>query len=204
MKQSLKKAIQDKFKNIRLSEKQLRNLQQPQDERQGYQPQTDGLWQRLTNVAGIAIAALVLGIMATFYFMGSDLPMTQRIANEVVKNHLHLKPLEVKANTIVGVGRYFTQLNFKPINSKLLRQLPEQMIGGRYCSIQGITAAQLRLKQKNGPLNTLYQTEYRYKVFGKLPDVGRREKPIEVFAKGIKVRIWVEKGVLFALTDIEK
>lgn len=39
-------------------------------------------------------------------------------------------------------------------------------------------------------------------VFGKLPDIDHNEKPLAAWVKGIKVRIWVEKGILFAMTDV--
>ena len=69
-----------------------------------------------------------------------------------------------------------------------------------YGSLQGITAAQLRMRQDQN-LHTQYQTEYLPEVFGELPRLEKGETPVIVFAKGIQVKIWVEKGLLFALTD---
>ena len=47
-------------------------------------------------------------------------------------------------------------------------------------------------------LQTLYQTEYRKDVFGTLPVLENGDAPVTVNVKGITVRIWVEKGLLFA------
>jgi hypothetical protein len=134
-------------------------------------------------------------------FSGPNLEnMPQLIAVEVVNNHLNMKPLEVKAATLSKVRGYFTKLNFMPVGSKLDAMASLQLLGGRYCSLQGITAAQLRLKQGKN-LQTLYQTEYISAVFGGFPYLEKGEEPLIVYAKGVKVKIWVEKGLLFALTD---
>ena len=65
-----------------------------------------------------------------------------------------------------------------------------------------MSAAQLRMSQpgRNG-VQTLYQTEYRRDVFGRLPMLEKGEAPVTEYVKGITVRIWVEKGLLFALTE---
>jgi hypothetical protein len=126
--------------------------------------------------------------------------MPQQIAEEVVSNHLKLKPLEVKTGSINAVRGYFTKLDFMPVESSLQALNNLQLIGGRYCSLQGITAAQLRMKQGEN-LQTLYETEYVPDVFGDIPILEKGEEPQVVYAKGIKVKVWVEKGLLFALTD---
>jgi len=50
-------------------------------------------------------------------------------------------------------------------------------------------------------LQTLYQSEYRKDVFGPPPVLENGDVPVEVNVKGFTVRIWVEKGLLFALTE---
>lgn len=67
--------------------------------------------------------------------------MPQLIAEEVVSNHLHLKSLEVETASINTVRGYFTKLNFMPVESSLQALNKLQLIGGHYCSLQGITAA---------------------------------------------------------------
>lgn len=94
-----------------------------------------------------------------------------------------------------------TKLDFMPVESALLKGSTKSLIGGRYCSIQGITAAQLRLKDnETGQVQSLYQTVYDKKVFYDLPVLKEKQKPITVYSKGLAVDIWVEKGILFALT----
>jgi hypothetical protein len=125
--------------------------------------------------------------------------MTERIALEVAHNHIKLKPLDVETDSMDGIRHYFTELEFVPAESTLLANADLKLLGGRYCSIQSVPAAQLRITSPDGDhLQTLYQTEYRKDVFGTLPVLENGDAPVTVNVKGITVRIWVEKGLLFA------
>ena len=152
--------------------------------------------------AAAAIAALLAVIMLLPPGPVDEVPMTYRIAMEVARNHIKLKPLDVETDNMDGIRRYFTDLEFAPVKSQLLASSNLELLGGRYCSIQSVPAAQLRV---SGPdqhsLKTLYQSEYRKDVFGPLPVLENGGVPVEVNVKGITVRIWVEKGLLFALTE---
>ena len=128
--------------------------------------------------------------------------MTERIALEVAHNHIKLKPLDVETDSMDGIRNYFTDLEFALVESRLLASSRLELLGGRYCSIQSVPAAQLRVTVPNSnKLQTLYQTEYRKDVFGPLPVLENGDAPIIVNVKGLSVRIWVEKGLLFALTE---
>jgi hypothetical protein len=101
-----------------------------------------------------------------------------------------------------GIRRYFTDLEFVPAESSLLASADLELLGGRYCSVQSVPAAQLRVTSPgSNSLQTLYQTEYRKDIFGPLPVLENGEAPVTVNVKGITVRIWVEKGLLFALAE---
>ena len=80
-------------------------------------------------------------------------------------------PLEIETSSIQDIRDYFTQLDFLPIESGIVQKNTKELLGGRYCSIQGVTATQLRLKDKSsGQVQTLYQTVYKPDVFSGLPD----------------------------------
>lgn len=187
-----------------LSTKQLAQLQQ--------RIQSSEVKPTVNQFSRFKLAGLLAAVFFTALFTAMLLPrmdvvekqsMVQLIASEVVKNHLNLKPLEVHTNNIDGLIHYFTQLDFLLRPSREVSDFKDSLLGGRYCSLQGITAAQLRLKTPTSrTANTLYQTEYRKAVFGPLPDIDQNQRPLVAWAKGIKVRIWVEKGVLFAVTDV--
>ncbi len=153
-----------------------------------------------------AIAAAVIAVLLVFFLSPLVIEkgnVQERIALEVAANSIKLKPLEIKTSNIEGIRGYFKKLDFLPVNSRLVSDAGFELIGGRYCSLQGITAAQLRIKKPDSTVvQTLYQTEYQKDIFENMPLLEKGEAPVEIYVKGIKVKIWVEKGLLFALTDL--
>ena len=155
-----------------------------------------------------ALAACLIVTLGFLFIGPSGIPgeknTSRDIAMEVVKNHLKLKPLDVKASSMREIQGYFTQLDFLPMSSSVASNkfsLPSnQLLGGRYCSIQGVTAAQLRYQQKHG-LSTLYEVAYDADTFGTLPNMDNDEQPLDLLIKGLSVSIWVEKGLLMVLVS---
>ena len=127
-------------------------------------------------------------------------PMIARITDEVTKNHLALKPMELESGVLEEIRGYFGELDFRPVNTRLPAVADMETLGGRYCSIGGGVAAQLRMRDAEGGLRTLYQARYNPERFGPIPSLDRGESPVESIARGVPVKIWVEAGLLFALT----
>jgi len=158
---------------------------------------------------GFALGAVITLTLSLLLNTSKD--PTQDIVKEVVQNHLKLKPLDISTSSINIARSYFTKLEFSPINSSILDKqffiAANQLIGGRYCSIQGITAAQFRYSTSleksldNKHLTTLYQVGYDPKVHGEMPDTANDETPVHLTHKGIDVSLWVEKGVLLVLVS---
>lgn len=195
----LKQAVNHHLDEIKLSEDRLTDLESLMGF-SGEKKARDESWSNTVYVAAAAVFALVFVVTAIFDNQAVNIP--QRIAEEVVHNHLKLKPLEVETDSIEGVRQYFAKLDFMPANSRLIKESGLALIGGRYCSLQGITAAQLRLKANDSAsVQTFYQAEYRKEVFGDLPNIEQGDAPVEVYVKGVKVKIWLEKGLVFALTE---
>lgn len=202
MKKLFKNSIQEKFENVQLNAEQLEALNRLQTDNstQVIEQKTRRHWLMLASA--VVVLMFVLGFLIPDMIKPSNDNLIDEIAAEVVKNHLHRKPLEVKTAKIDGIRSYFTRLDFEPISSRYLSERNLSLLGGRYCSIQGITAAQLRFKAfGKDDVNTLYQVGYDPAVFKLLPDYDQKQEPITRYSKGIKVTIWVEKGVLFALTE---
>jgi len=199
MNKPLKQAIVDKLESYSLSEGQLQELE-------SLAGQAAPVTVRRIPVFSYAIAGAVAAFLLVFFLaplMVEQGDVRERIAMEVARNHIKLKPLEVETSSIKGIRDYFEKLDFVPVSSNLVRQSGLELIGGRYCSLQGITAAQLRVRQPgSSDIQTLYQTEYRKDVFKDMPVMEEGGDPVELFVKGIKVKIWVEKGLLFALTEL--
>lgn len=124
-----------------------------------------------------------------------------RIADEVARNHVKMKPLEIQTQQLSQLRGYFTQLDFTPVNSSFLSRTGDggtKMLGGRYCSIQGLTAAQIRFSQIGKQPITLYEVQYDPNLYGKQPILEQGDKPTELIVRGVAVSIWVEKGLLMA------
>jgi hypothetical protein len=199
MKQSIKHALHDHLQQKSLSEKQIKQLHQLQNQGEKNKTSQPIRWY-IPTVIAISIILTVFLLYRPILQLNLQ-NMALLIAEEVVSKHLKLKPLEVKTNQFQDINQYFTMLDFVPIVSDRLPNLSNQLLGGRYCSLQGITAAQLRLRNaNNGEIQTLYETGYDPSIFKKLPNLDNGEEPVILYVKGVKVDIWVEKGVLFALT----
>ena len=199
MNKPLKKSVRDKLESCSLNEDQLQKLESLAE-------QAAPSAVRRTSIIPFALAGAVATFLLVFFLAPLIIDqgdVRERIAMEVAKNHIKLKPLEVETSSIEGIRDYFEKLDFVPVNSRLVNQSGLELIGGRYCSLQGITAAQLRVRQPgSSDVQTLYQTEYRRDVFKNIPVMEEGEAPLEIYVKGVKVKIWVEKGLLFALTEL--
>ena len=126
------------------------------------------------------------------------------IALEVIENHLKLKPLDVKTGSMKEIQQYFTQLDFRPatptLSSNRLEPGANSLLGGRYCSVKGVTAAQLRYGDANS-VSTLYEVPYDAALFGPVPQLDAGESPRQIKARGLLVSLWVEKGLLMVLVE---
>jgi hypothetical protein len=199
MTRKLKQSVRNQFESYALNDDQLRNLEslgkQIKTRRTG--PVSIYRWSLVGTVAAFILAFLLTPLIL------DQGDIHERVALEVATNHLKLKPLEIETASIDRIREYFDKLDFMPVKSTLINELGLELAGGRYCSLQGIAAAQLRVRQPGSDrVQTLYQTEYRKDVFKDMPVLEQGDTPIEVYAKGIRVKIWSEKGLVFALTDL--
>ena len=192
MKNIFKDAMQEHINKNELSNKQLQKLQALQ---QGNVKIHRGNRKPLFVMAASISLLFIIAILTTqINFQQNHL--VAQIADEVAKNHLKLKPLEIRSAQITDVQNYFDKLDFLPISSLQFKQRNQaSLAGGRYCSVKGSTAAQLRYQQKDGEFVTLYQTNYS-EVFSGLTDSAEGMKPIITYARGVEVTIWVEKGLV--------
>lgn len=148
---------------------------------------------RRYSMAAIMSVLLVAMISWQFYPIQNDMGL--EIAQEVAKNHIKMKPLEVKSDQIDDLRQYFTQLDFALIEPNALSH--HTLKGARYCSIQGVTAAQFRYHgQDTANGITVYEVDYQPDIFGDIPDIERGESPREIQLKGLLLKLWVEKGLL--------
>ncbi len=195
---NLKNVMREHIEKKSLADEQLESLLQLQ---KGKTEKESSYFNMQPRWLAVAVVVFIAIVNVLYFSMSPQLALDQRIGSEVAKNHVKLKPLEIQTSSIQAVRDFLTELDFLPIESVLLKGSTKSLIGGRYCSIQGVTAAQLRLKDsKTGQIQSLYQTVYDKKVFSGLPELKENQKPVTVYSKGLAVDIWIEKGLLFALT----
>ena len=199
MNKPLKQAVIDQLETYALSEEQLVRLE-------ALSSKAAPVSTRRIAVVPLTAAAAVVVFLLVFLltpFVVEEGDVRERIAMEVAANHIKLKPLEVETGSIEDIRDYFNKLDFMPVTSTLVRNAGLELIGGRYCSLQGVTAAQLRVQKPGSQrVQTLYQTEYVKAVFKDMPVMEEGGEPVEMYVKGVRVKIWVEKGLLFALTEL--
>ncbi len=131
----------------------------------------------------------------------SQQEMIYAIAQEVSYNHLKFKPLEVANNNLTRVTGYFKKLDFNPLASSQVAALSSRLIGGRYCSIKGNIAAQLRMRDEKGAISTLFESRFNVDDFDFLPRLEDQQAPVKVHVDGQQVSLWVEKGLVMALVN---
>ena len=133
------------------------------------------------------------------YQSHQDQVLLQSIAEEVADNHLKLKPLEVQGDDLPSVLGYFTNLDFQLLASpRITANSGDRLLGGRYCTIQGIDAAQLRVAASDGTLSTWYEATLPADELKRIPDWDAGGQPAEFVVRGVDIRIWQENGIVFA------
>ena len=195
-KKSFQRHFSSEIEQINLSERQLEELQNLQNgtyKKSKNGPTTD--FKRYIITAAI-ICILPLALIAQKHWQKEQL--INSIADEIALNHYKLKPLEIKSQSFGELNSYFTKLDFATTKSDIFSLTSNSLLGGRYCSIQGVSAAQIRYTNDTGGYTTLYQTVNTGDQFNAIPNIEEEKKPVETHARGFKIRIWREKGLIFA------
>lgn len=176
----------------------------------------DAQWQRLYDLQQdsaqrtrrrpmiLAIAASVLlAALIGLTVIWTPRNVAWEIADEIAMNHLKQRPLEITGENLNRLRPYFDELEFQLLETSRQHSSAFRLAGGRYCSVLGDPAAQLRLRDDSGHTNTLYQVPYDRERFGSIPDIGIGETPLFLQVRGLEVELWVEKGLLFGLVEGE-
>ena len=205
MNMPLREGVENHLNQYQLNNDQMQRLMaMEKDSSLAKEPlQAQGWNIRSMQLASVA-AALVIAVLFAWpasYTLRNDSNMPLSIAMEVAKNHIKLKPLEVKTPTLAPIRRYFTELDFSPVKSQLYGRRGNSLLGARYCSIAGVSAAQLRYQDELGQFQTLYEVGYDPAIYGPLPDINKGETPLTIVARGVKTTIWVEQDLLMVSAE---
>ena len=152
-KRPFKQDAREHFEAQTLSPSRLERLQNlardrdPASRDESQRGQRLGAPARQRNRLKMSIAAVVLlGLLAA---IGAQLwlnyTLADRIAVEVARNHLKLKPADIESTSLREIGDFLSHLDFSLVQSSQLDTSVWQLQGARYCEILGTTAAQLRM-----------------------------------------------------------
>ena len=145
---------------------------------------------RWISMAGVA--ALVLVVIALRSLPDRDEPPTaELVAQEIATNHHRNMPVEVETDAFDSLADGLDKLDFRPVSSERLDDRGLQLVGGRYCKIQGQIAAQIKLRDEAGRTWTLYECRDS--------ELLSSVRDSRVRAMGLDVEIWREAGVLLGL-----
>ncbi|MFT6153398.1 MAG: hypothetical protein ACJAYK_001569 [Crocinitomicaceae bacterium] len=195
MTDSLKNVAENLFNEFELDDKKIKALlalENASSKKRSY----IRLLSKVASLFAVAVFITLFAINQNSYYKKEN--MVNLIVAEVVNNHRYLKPLEVTSSQLVSVSKYFNQLSFSPYasnNDSVVSALSNTLIGGRYCSIQGTTAAQLRMESSEGSISTLFQVGMS-DSFLNIPSFEKGEASIVKHKDGYEVQIWQEKGLL--------
>lgn len=201
MKAPLARAVRGHLERQRLTQGQWRRLQalQAAHGRRPPSPTTARRrpWLVAATIAGFAVLGFVIGLRLA----GAPLDSTL-VAAEVARNHAKGEAMEVTSAELSDLRRHFADLDFTLLASARMDRLQWRIEGGRHCSLGGRPAAQLRVVERaTGRAQTLYQARYEPGHFPHLPRLDEGGRPLAVVVGDTPVQLWVERGILFALTD---
>ena len=188
----LKQAVKFHFSGRSLSPEKLRKLD-PYRIRSGMTAGLAIFRNRKTRSILIAVAASLILVLPFGLFELHQKRLQDQIVEDMVYNHFkQLKP-EIITSSLESLQNYFSGLEFQLVQSSFLPPGEWKVLGGRCVYVQGQLSVLMRVQHKGtGTICSFYQVPVP-KGFSAATDVEER------YLKGVKVKIWCEKGLLMAL-----
>jgi len=147
------------------------------------------------RIYGIIAASIVLvaiifnGVVS---YRGGSLEMN--VVKEIAMNHNKQLAVEYSADNLNDLGGKLTKLDFQLADADSEIAGKYKLIGGRYCSIQGSLAAQLKIKNNSSQkIETLYISNLN-------PDLNKL-KPTDTDFDGVNIRLWKDNGLLYGIAS---
>ena len=184
----LPQAIRQHTREFELSDSQMDRLLKLDTPKRPRKIPTFNIFGRY-GVMPFAVACLLFITFGAFIAPGYY--KARQVLQEVAYNHNKQMSLEVVSGSLETINGYLSQLDFSLVKSDILNPREWELLGGRYCSIDGQLAAQLKVKNKDTQkVYTYYQALVPENIF---------EQDIEGFADGVKVKLWQERGLIMGL-----
>ncbi len=190
MNDRLDSAIKDYYGNQTLSDETIDTILESAgaQETAGTPPRSS---ERVWYARLAAMAALLVFGFGIFHVWFLERDLTDRVLGEIAMNHLKELSVEIASADYAIVQDGLDQLDVSILPPEQMRQRFE-LIGGRYCSIEGGLAAQLKLREReSGQVQTLYATRMTNALEGIAPQ--------ESLHDDVRITLWSEGEVFFAL-----
>lgn len=190
MSNTLKENIKDYYEGYQLSSRQkllFKNILKRRFSSYTTKLKFRTIWAQVTIAAILLVSAFVL-INPT-----SRSTYLDNLITEIAYNHNKSLDVEIASSSLGELRKYLSKLDFSLIDSERLSHDTWDLIGGRYCSLQGQFAAQLKVRNR---LTQKNYTIYQLKIPHGITDVSRFS---ETFESGVKVNLWLERGLMLAL-----
>ena len=191
--QEIDKTVRDFYLNQKLPAEKVQMILDQGEA----QPRSSGRtwWHYWVPVA--AAAAIVMAISFQMGRSYDDEEFYFDVAGEIAMRHNGYKDFDVQTASFEGAQEGLKELAFSVtplVKQKLLSAY--EVIGARYCQLQGQQAAHLQVKnRKTGTLCTLYIASLK----GPLSSLKSLDREIDLEAN--HVDIWEDSDRLFALVD---
>ena len=152
-------------------------------------------WWRHPIVAPLLSAAIAL--LAGIWIASQPAQISlESIRKEVVKNHLKRLPMDIETSNVAAIAEKLDRLDFALVTPELGQLGQHQVIGGRYCSIGGNIAAQLKIERDGGKFSTLYITAAT-PIENEMKQVVAA--PFQSVQDGVQVKLWKENDLIYVL-----
>ncbi len=206
MKKNIDKHIKEYYENLQLDEVTKSRLISSinQNEKQKsfslrvYQYFDELISYRKLFLTFTSIAAIILVYFGINNFLNQtednfSSAILYRVSKEIAMNHNKKLSPEFYSNSFSKLNTDMANLDFTIVEPSFYEESNYDLIGSRYCTIQGNIAAQLKLKDKEDNIYTLYQsavTEELEKIKDKISE-----------RNGLIIKVWEEKGLFFGLAS---
>ena len=138
-----------------------------------------------------AAVGLIIVLASIFTFLNlREAKLEMRVVNEIAMNHNKQLSVEFEENNLGLLQAKLDKLDFSILPADQFISQNYNLIGGRYCSIQGNLAAQVKLRNINSKkIETLYITDLSKGL--------EKIKPTDITHDGAQIKIWVKDGLLY-------
>ena len=193
---NFKQVVRGHFESVQLDDQQLLKLNDLRDDKQ------NKFSRRGVLSWAMAASVLVASLFISLQYFNNKIVLSQ-IAAEIAENHLRLDKVEFESDQFEMIAGHFDKLNFSPTLPDNVSELKSQnLLGGRYCSIHGSIALQLRYGESILDSATLYIASPKSGVKGELEDqLSEYNNRYETRIDNVNVQLWYEQGLLYAISQ---